>query len=70
MRQQTAAAAPLGLTSREEDIATLVARGYTNKEVGAELFRTAKAVDHHLCDILAKLGVNNRRALRRLRSIS
>ena len=61
---------PLSLTSREEDIASLVARGYTNKEVGAELFLTAKAVDYHLGHIFAKLGVNSRRELRGLHTVS
>ena len=47
--------------------AALVTRGYTNKEVGAELFLTAKAVEYHLSNIYAKLGVANRRELRRRR---
>ena len=47
----------------------LVTRGYTNKEVGAELFVTAKAVEYHLSKIYAKLGVTNRRELRRLRAV-
>jgi DNA-binding CsgD family transcriptional regulator len=58
---------PLALTGREEDVAALVTRGYTNKEVGAELFLTAKAVEYHLSKIYAKLGVTNRRELRRKR---
>ncbi|MET0693581.1 MAG: AAA family ATPase [Propionibacteriaceae bacterium] len=61
---------PLGLTGREEDVAGLVARGYTNKEVGSELFLTAKAVEYHLRNIYAKLGVTNRQELRRLRAVS
>ena len=61
---------PLGLSGREEDVAALVARGYTNKEVGAELFLTAKAVEYHLSNIFAKLGVTSRHELRRLRAVS
>ena len=61
---------PLNLTSREGDIASLGARGYTNKEVGAELFLTAETVDHHLSHIFAKPGVSSRRQLRSLRTAS
>ena len=61
---------PLGLTGREEDVAGLVARGYTNKEVGAELFLTTKAVEYHLSNIYAKLGVTSRQELRRLKAAS
>lgn len=68
--QQTTIAAPLGLTGREEAVASLVARGYTNKEVGAELLLTAKAVGYHLGHIFAKLGVNSRRELRGLHTVS
>ena len=63
-------ASPLALTGREEDVAGLVARGYTNKEVGAELFLTAKAVEYHLRHIYAKLGLTSRRELRRQRVVS
>ena len=68
--QQTMTATPWNLSSREEDIASLVARGYTNKEVGAELFLTAKTVDYHLSHIFAKLGVSSRRQLRNLHPAS
>ena len=64
----SALTSPLGLVGREEDVAALVTRGYTNKEVGAELFLTTKAVEYHLSKIYAKLGVANRRELRRTRN--
>jgi ATP/maltotriose-dependent transcriptional regulator MalT len=67
--QQTNVADPLGLTPREDDVASLVARGYTNKEIGAELFLTVKSVEYHLSNIYAKLGVSSRSQLRRLRSV-
>lgn len=54
-----------GLTAREQDVAALVVRGHTNKEVAAELFLTEKGVQYHLSNIFAKLGVRNRRELRR-----
>lgn len=65
--QQPGVAFPLRLTPREEDVASLAARGYTNKEIAAELYLTAKTVEYHLHNIFAKLGISNRRELRRLR---
>ena len=67
--RRPAAASPSSLTEREEDVAALVSRGYTNKEVGAELFLTAKTVEYHLSKIYAKLGVTNRWELRRERAV-
>ena len=61
---------PLSLTPREEDVAALVARGCTNKEVAAELFLTVKTVEYHLRNVYAKLGVTSRQELRRLRRAS
>ena len=58
---------PLALTQREQDVAALVVRGYTNKEAAAELFLTAKTVEYHLRNIYAKLGISSRRDLRRRR---
>ncbi len=55
---------PLALTDRERDVAVLVARGMTNREVAAELYVSAKAVEYHLRNVFAKLGVSSRRALR------
>ena len=46
-------------------MAGLVARGYTNKEVAAELFVTAKTVEYHLRNTYAKLGITSRAELRR-----
>lgn len=36
---------PLALTSREQDVATLVARGLTNNETAAQLFLTPKTIE-------------------------
>lgn len=58
---------PLRLTPREEDVAALVERGYTNKEIAAELYLTPKTVEYHLGNIFAKLGISSRRELRRRR---
>jgi Bacterial regulatory proteins, luxR family len=39
---------PLQLTARARDVAVLVAKGMTNREVAAELYVSPKAVDYHL----------------------
>ncbi len=60
----TRARSPLNLTDREHDVAVLVAKGMTNREVAAELYVSPKAVDYHLRNVFAKLGISFRRALR------
>ncbi|MEU6284469.1 AAA family ATPase [Streptomyces sp. NPDC047028] len=52
------------LTQRERDIALLVARGLTNREIAGELFVSSKTVEYHLGHVYAKLGLANRRQLR------
>jgi DNA-binding CsgD family transcriptional regulator len=52
-----------GLTPTEAAVARLVAERLTNREVAARLFVTPKAVEYHLSNIYAKLGVHSRRAL-------
>nr|WP_134006097.1 response regulator transcription factor [Streptomyces sp. 846.5] len=48
------------LTSRELEVARLVAVGRTNQEVCAELFLSLGTVKTHLTNIQSKLGVRNR----------
>lgn len=48
------------LTARERDIARLVARGLTNKEIAAELVISRRTVDTHVEHILTKLGFRSR----------
>lgn len=48
------------LSKREEDILRLVAQGFSNKEVGAELAIQEKTVKHYMTAILQKLHVRNR----------
>jgi len=51
---------PFGLTPRERQVLTLVARGSTNREIGAELFMAEKTASVHVSRILAKLDVRSR----------
>ena len=53
-----------GLTERERDVVALVRQGYTNREVAETLFVSVKAVEYHMGNIFAKLGIRSRRELR------
>ena len=53
------------LTARERDVLRLIARGYTYKEVAAELFISGKTVETHVSSVLRKLQLSNRRELSR-----
>ena len=48
------------LTERELEVLRLLARGRSNREIGAELFITAKTASVHVSNILAKLGAASR----------
>lgn len=50
----------LGLTSRESEVLALISRGYTNGQIGKELFISTKTASVHVSNILRKLGVTNR----------
>ncbi|MBB3590623.1 ATP/maltotriose-dependent transcriptional regulator MalT [Rhizobium sp. BK529] len=49
-----------GLTTREMDVLRLIDEGRSNAEIGAQLFVSAKTVDHHISSILAKLNAKSR----------
>jgi DNA-binding NarL/FixJ family response regulator len=50
----------LGLTAREAEVLTLVARGLTNREIAAELVISVKTAGVHVSNILRKLDVPTR----------
>ena len=51
---------PDALTSRETDVLRLVARGYTNKAVAAQLGISDRTVQGHLANIFSKLHAQSR----------
>jgi DNA-binding NarL/FixJ family response regulator len=62
---QHSAAAPLrpsGLTERDVEVLRLVARGLTNKEIGAALGISPKTAGHHVQHLFERLGVRTRAA--------
>ncbi|HVN13541.1 MAG TPA: helix-turn-helix transcriptional regulator, partial [Kineosporiaceae bacterium] len=57
------AATPLPLTTREREIATLAARGLSNKDIAERLTLSVRTVEGHLYRAGLKLGVSERTAL-------
>lgn len=55
-----AAAAPLGLTSREAEVLAWITAGWSNRQIGEKLFISPKTVSVHISNILRKLDVNSR----------
>lgn len=51
------------LSDAECRVAQLAARGFSNRDIGHQLFITVSTVEQHLTRVYRKLGVNNRRAL-------
>jgi DNA-binding CsgD family transcriptional regulator len=48
------------LTDREREVLSLLVKGMSNREIGTELFITAKTASVHVSNILAKLGAVSR----------
>jgi two-component system response regulator DevR len=48
------------LTEREREVLTLVARGYTNKQIADALYVSEKTARNHVSHILDKLGLSRR----------
>lgn len=49
-----------GLTPRESDVLPLLAQGYSNKQIAAELDLGVRTVEGHVASLLGKLGVASR----------
>jgi DNA-binding NarL/FixJ family response regulator len=52
--------APHPLSPREHEVAELIARGLTSKEIAAQLVVSEKTVDTHADHIRQKLGLRSR----------
>jgi len=48
------------LSRREAETASLVAQGFSNKAVAAQLMISERTVDSHVLNILNKLGIQSR----------
>ena len=51
------------LTSREQEVLSYLARGYTNREVAESLFLSIKTIESHRANIMEKLKLKTRREL-------
>ena len=58
--EPSAGQAPVALTRREEEVALLVARGLTNRQIAPELSISEHTVANHVRKILKKLGLRSR----------
>ena len=54
---------PLGLTSKEQKVLALLAKGVNNKEIAIKLSRSTRTIEHHVASILTKLNAPNRTAV-------
>lgn len=62
LRQSTAlrGASKVKLTARETEVLRLIAWGYTNKEIAAQLNISVKTVEAHKANTMTKLGMKSR----------
>lgn len=49
-----------GLTGREREVAALISRGHTNRQIATTLLLERRTVETHVGNILAKLGFSSR----------
>ena len=49
-----------GFTRRENDVAEMLCLGLSNAAIAGRLHRSERTVEHHVANVLAKLGVSSR----------
>jgi DNA-binding NarL/FixJ family response regulator len=54
----------LALTERESQVAELAIEGFSNPDIGMQLFISARTVEYHLGKVFSKLGITSRAQLR------
>ena len=64
--EMTATLGWASLTESERQVAELVARGHSNKEIGERLYMSHRTVGSHLYRIFPKLGLRSRVELARI----
>ena len=62
-RLKTSEAPAEALSPREREVLQFVARGHTYRDIGEELYISAKTVEHHVRNILKKLHLNRKQEL-------
>jgi DNA-binding CsgD family transcriptional regulator/tetratricopeptide (TPR) repeat protein len=58
--EQPSSDEPPSLTPREKEVAVLVGRGLTNRQIASELVLSEHTVHHHVTNILKKLNLSSR----------
>jgi DNA-binding CsgD family transcriptional regulator len=58
--EPVSALAPAALSRREREVASLLARGLSNREIAGRLYLSERTVDNHVHHILDKLGFGSR----------
>jgi len=48
------------LTPREKDVLLLLARGYTNRQIAAEMNLSQRTIEGHRASVVDKLGISSR----------
>ncbi len=64
-RQAASAEEDDALTTRQEEVLTLIAEGYSGAEIASKLFISPRTVERHRADVLEKLHLKDRVALTR-----
>ncbi|HSL33455.1 MAG TPA: response regulator transcription factor, partial [Candidatus Limnocylindrales bacterium] len=53
---------PAELSDREVEVLRLIARGLSNKAIGAALYISPRTAEHHVQHVYDKIGVSSRAA--------